>query len=90
MDFVLQASINHRNKIEKIEKLNITPVELDINLINFKHHGMELEHHNYPTDKPILVEKKDDYYSIIDGNHRYKQALDLGKLTILSKIYVKT
>ena len=78
----------------KVSALNITPVKVNVNLIKSqkeKYHGkLVLEHHNYPLDEPIVVQKKPhkdpDHYRIIDGHHRYQQALDLGHTEILTII----
>ena len=86
MHVAAKVRLGFLSKVKKL-KLSIPPVILDIKLIKPKRSGIILDHHNYPLDEPIIVQKRDDdMYLIIDGYHRYQQALDLNHTEILSII----
>ena len=76
-----------RSFLRNVKELNLTPVLIDVTQI--KHDSkLVLDHHDYPTDKPIVLQKYPDseLYDIRDGTHRYQQAIDLGSTQILSVI----
>tara|TARA_R100001530_G_scaffold724_1_gene1200 strand:- start:1229 stop:1501 length:273 start_codon:yes stop_codon:yes gene_type:complete len=87
MHIAAKVRLGFLSKVKKL-KLSIPPVKLDIKLIKPKRSGrIILNHHNYPLDEPIIVQKRDDdMYLIRDGHHRYQQALDLNHTEILSII----
>ena len=87
MNFVQTSQLTRTVFVHKVKDLNITPVELDISLLNPR--PRELSHHNYPLTKHIIVRKRkesDKLYSVRDGNHRVQQAKELGNATILAII----
>ena len=87
MNFVQTGQLTRTVFVHKVKDLNITPVELDISLLNPR--PRELSHHNYPLTEPIIVRKRkesDELYLVRDGNHRVQQAKELGNATILAII----
>ena len=87
MNFIQTRQLTRIAFLNKVKDLNITPVELDISLLNPR--PRVLSHHNYPLTKPIIVRKRkesDELYSVRDGNHRVQQAKELGNATILAII----
>ena len=76
-----------RSILRKVKELNLTPVLIDVTQIKPRH-TLVLDHHDYPTDEPIIIQKYPDseLYVLRDGGHRYQQAIDLGSTQILSVI----
>ena len=87
MNFIQTRQLTRTAFLNRVKALNITPVELDISLLD--NNPKVLSHHNYPLTKPIIVRKRkesDKLYSVRDGNHRVQQAKELGNATILAII----